>query len=143
MLRTQIKGGFSPLMLVERLTGLRSANAVLWSSEARAPFAPSRISEVDLIADGGGQEKTKRGYTAILTVSTGFDRGWSIAAKGEGRESVVAALRSLLNVTAVALEKFRGNVFKIPNSPGEIAGGLINECLAEKTKDKSWTPVFW
>lgn len=43
----------------------------------------------------------------------------------------------------VALEKFQGNIFRIPNSPSEIAGGLIDECLAEKTKDKSWTPVFW
>jgi hypothetical protein len=56
-------------------------------------------------------------------------RAWTLAAKGGSRESIVAALQSLFEVTATALEKFQGNVFQNPTSPDEIAGGMIDECV--------------
>jgi hypothetical protein len=79
---------------------------------------------------------------AVLTIPTGMGRNWTLAAKGESRESIVAALQSLFEVTATALGKFQGNVFKSPSTPSEITGGMIDESLVKTTKDSSWTSMF-
>jgi hypothetical protein len=82
------------------------------------------------------------GYTAVLTIPAGMGRNWTIAAKGESRESILAALQSLFEVTATALEKFQGNILKSPTSPGEIAGGMIDKSLMKTTRDSSWISMF-
>lgn len=98
------------------------------------------------MANSLSQEKqsnpTQRSYIAILTIPTGIGRNWSVAAKGESCESIVAALHSLFEVTATGLEKFQGNIFDGPRSPGEIAGGLIDESLMKQNKGYSWSSVF-
>lgn len=121
VLRTQIKGRSPPPHScyghVARLTRPSPANAVLLFSVARAPGASNHISEIGLMRSSLGEQKEQHGYTAILTALTGFDRFWSIAAKRDRRGSIVAALRSLLDVTAAGREKFQRKILKTPNSP--------------------------
>jgi hypothetical protein len=128
------------------LTEFRLANAALLFSATRAPGATNYISEVGVMAASVDQEKlTQAGqhsYIAVLTVPTGIGRNWSIAAKGESCDSIIAALRSLFEVTAAALEKYQGNVFKSPGNPSEVAGGIIDEALMKQPKENSWASVF-
>lgn len=99
-----------------------------------------------MATSAGDDKHTRNGqqqlYTAILTVCTGMDRGWTVAAQGEERQSVEAALQSLFQVTAVALGKYRGNTLKGLKSPTELAGGLIEEGLLKQSKPGSWTSIF-
>lgn len=78
------------------------------------------------------------GYRAILTYPSGMSRRWTVAAKSDDRDSVADAIRSLFEVTASALERFQGNLFKDLTSPVEFAGGLVDEALIRQTKDKTW-----
>jgi hypothetical protein len=124
-----------------------TANARLLFSASKAVGATEQVCEVGVMTAHAGQEQekhtsTQRGYTAVLTIPTGIGRNWSMAAKGETRESLLAALQSLFEVTATALEKFQGHVFKSPTTPSEIAGGMIDESLVKSTKDSSWTSMF-
>jgi hypothetical protein len=113
---------------------------------SQAAAATQQVCEIGVMAASVDQEKhadlKHGGYTAVLTIPTGMGRNWTLAAKGESRESIVAALQSLFEVTATALEKFQGNVFKSPSTPSEIAGGLIDESLVKTSKDSSWTSMF-
>lgn len=60
----------------------------------------------------------------------GTGRSWFVAAQGQNGDTVVGALRSLLDVTTAALAKDRGKVLKSsPSSLGRIAGGLVDEGL--------------
>lgn len=81
-------------------------------------------------------------YQAVLTyigsVTQGMRMG-SAAAKGQSRPNPILALESLLHVTAVALEKFQGNVLKEAAAPTEIAGGLIDQSLVH---GKSWKSLL-
>lgn len=69
------------------------------------------------------------GYYAVLTVPTRLDPNRSVAAKGQNRDTILGALRSLFDVTAAALAKYQGNILRNPSDPGNIAGGLIDESL--------------
>ena len=71
------------------------------------------------------------GYIAVLNIPKGIGRVWAVAAQGQHADSVVGALRSLLDVTAAAMAKWQGSVLKGPSNPGEIAGGLIDEGLVK------------
>lgn len=87
---------------------------------------------------GNHSHPMNNGYTAVLAVPTSTNRGLYTAAKGESRETFIAALQSLLDVTAAALEKYQGNIFKAPSSPSEMAGGFIDQSLVKQGKEKSW-----
>jgi hypothetical protein len=77
-------------------------------------------------------------YMAILTVPTGLGRNWSTAATGETRETIVAALQSLLDVTANALSMYSLESLKGMGAPKDIPGGRVDEGLLKGGKDKSW-----
>lgn len=98
------------------------------------------------MTNSGNQEKrsqpTQRRCVAVLTIPTGIGNKWSVAAKGESCESAVAALRSLFKVTATALEKFQGNVFKDSNTYSDVAGGLIDQSLLKQSGSGPWASVF-
>jgi hypothetical protein len=82
---------------------------------------------------------TGRGYTAVLSIPKGIGRVWAVAAQGQDSDTVVGALRSLLDVTAAALAKYQGSVLKGMGSPGEIAGGIVDEGLVKGGRDgKAW-----
>jgi hypothetical protein len=134
------------LRCIAKLIGFCTANARLLFPASQAVGATQLVCEIGVMAVSGDQEKhtatMQRGYTAVLTIPTGTGRNWTVAAKGESRESIVAALQSLFEVTAMALEKFQGNVFKSQSTPSEIAGGIIDESLVKTTKDSSWTSMF-
>jgi hypothetical protein len=129
-----------------KLTALRTANGRLLFQASQPVGATQPICEIGVMAVSGDQEKRADlkhgGYTAVLTIPTGIGRNWTLAAKGESRESMVAALQSLFEVTATALEKYQGNVFRSPTSPSEVAGGLIDESLVKTSKVSSWTSMF-
>ena len=119
------------------------ANAALLFPAARATAAIEPICEVGVMADSSvDQEKrthsSQRGFTAILTVPTGIGRNWSVAAKGQSCDSIVASLHSLFEVTAAGLEKYQGNIFNGLDSPTDIGGGLMDESLVKQTKGNSW-----
>lgn len=98
------------------------------------------------MTNSGDQEmqsqSMQRGYLAILTIPTGIGNKWSVAAKGESCERVIAALQSLFEVTATALEKFQGNLFKNSNAYSNLAGGLIDQSLLRQSGTGSWASVF-
>jgi hypothetical protein len=75
---------------------------------------------------------------AILTVPTGLGRNWSTAATGETRETIVAALQSLLDVTATALSRYGFHCLKGMTAPKDIPGGTVDEGLLKGGKDKAW-----
>lgn len=78
------------------------------------------------------------GYKAILTIPTGIGRNWSTAATGESRETIVAALRSLLDVTAAALERWQLESLKGMTAPKGVAGGTVDEGLFKGGREKGW-----
>ncbi|KAM0698770.1 hypothetical protein Q7P36_000813 [Cladosporium allicinum] len=107
------------------ITALRAqikANAALvfWK---RNP-SESLNSEVGIMAAG------TEGYKAVLSIPK-LPWGWSVAARGEARNTVVGALQSLLDVTAAALAEYEGKVLSNPNNPREISGGIIDKRTVE------------
>lgn len=71
----------------------------------------------------------------------GMSSAWTAAAKGCPAATVNGALESLLDVTATALSKYRGNVLKDVTTPVEAAGGVIDESLVG-SKEKAWKLGF-
>jgi hypothetical protein len=90
------------------------------------------MSEVGVMTAASGV-----GYTAVLSIPKGLGRIWCVAVQGQDADTVIGALRSLLDVTAAAMAKYQGNVLKGPSNPGEIAGGIIDEGLV-KGGEKKW-----
>ncbi|KAM0698769.1 hypothetical protein Q7P36_000812 [Cladosporium allicinum] len=122
------------------ITALRAqimANATLLFWHTRQNGAPTLVSEVGLMTGPSGD-----GYIAVLSIPKGIGRVWAVAAQGRSADSVVGALRSLLDVTAAALAKWQGSVLKGPSNPGEIAGGLIDEGLV-KGRGEGWEGLGW
>ena len=148
MLRAQITCIFAISVAVQYVatsTDHRAANAALLFPGARQPGA-NHTSEIGVMAASGDDEKHShtilRRYTAVLTVPGGIGSKWVVAAKGQRCESVIAALQSLFEVTATALEKFQGNLLKSSNSLCEIADGLVDESLLKHAGNGPWTSLF-
>jgi len=78
-----------------------------------------------------------RGYRAVLMFPRGMNSSWTAAAKSDSADTVHGALESLLNVLAMALERFEENLLKDLTTPLSSAGGVIDESLV-RSKDKGW-----
>lgn len=78
-------------------------------------------------------------YRAVLIYPSGISRTLTAAARGDKRDTAIAAIGSLFHVTASALEKYQGNVLKDLASPVESAGGVVDESLIRQNKNKSWS----
>ena len=78
-----------------------------------------------------------RAYRAVLMFPKGMNSSWTAAAKSDSAATVHTALESLLNVLAMALERFEENLLKDLSIPLASGGGLIDEGLV-RTKDKGW-----
>jgi hypothetical protein len=98
------------------------ANATLLFWKTRSDGAATLKSEIGVLAASSG-----RGYYAVLTVQKGTGRSWFVAAQGQNGDTVVGALRSLLDVTTAALAKNRGRVLRSPSNLSRIAGRLVDE----------------
>jgi hypothetical protein len=62
---------------------------------------------------------------------------WTAAAKSDSAETIHAALESLLNVLAMALERFEENLLRELTAPLASGGGVIDEHLV-RGKEKGW-----
>jgi hypothetical protein len=78
-----------------------------------------------------------RAYRAVLMFPKGMNSSWTAAAKGDAAETIHAALESLLNTLAMALERFEENLLRDLSTPLVSGGGVIDESLV-RGKDKGW-----
>ncbi|KAM0693520.1 hypothetical protein Q7P36_006775 [Cladosporium allicinum] len=78
-----------------------------------------------------------RAYRAVLMFPKGMNSSWTAAAKSDSAETIHGALESLLNVLAMALERFEENLLRELTTPLASGGGVIDESLV-RSKDKGW-----
>lgn len=146
-LREQIKGEASSTY--KRLSKLHCADKTPANAGLLFPHGAAGVPQLayDIAimtssTDKHNARSGEPGYQAVLicigAISQGMRKGGA-AARGQSRPNVISALESLLHVTAVALQKFQGNVLKEATAPSEIAGGLIDESLV---LGKSWKSLL-
>lgn len=143
MLHTQIKCNDTRPCTSDQITpsNILSANAQLLFPRAMPPGATASDWEIGIaIAKPGDDEKqpTQSKYKAILTHTRGLNQKRTIAAKGASCDSMINALRNLLEATGVALERFQGNALIDMITPMETAGATLDENLIHKTTESSW-----
>lgn len=92
------------------------------------------------IAKPGDDEKrpTQLKYRGILTYTRGLNTKRIIAAKSASCDSMIDALRNLLEATGLALERFQGNALIDMTTPMETAGATLDESLIHKMTGSSW-----
>jgi hypothetical protein len=96
-----------------------------------------------MAANGGDRPNERssstkpRAYRAVLMFPKGMNSTWTAAAKSDSAETIHAALESLLNVLAMALERFEENLLRELTAPLASGGGVIDEHLV-RGKEKGW-----
>jgi hypothetical protein len=118
---------------------LPPANARLLFPNARSSGDINPLFDIIIMAANGARSSSTRprAYRAVLIFPKGMSSSWTAAAKSDRAETIHAALESLLNVLAMALENFEENLLKKLTMPLASGCGLIDEGLVTG-KDKGW-----